>query len=100
MIQRYPANPYVQSRMGRLCLEVGKKQEAQDAFTIVQRGIARSHTPATDQDLEVLNLMNKGYMFIYDGNYKEAIETFRRVLTIKPANILASNNCATCQMYG
>jgi Flp pilus assembly protein TadD len=40
----------------------------------------------------------RGLLSIYDGNYKEAIETFRKVLAIKPANIVAANNCATCQM--
>ncbi len=41
----------------------------------------------------------RGFVFIYDGNFKDAIETFRKILEIKPANIIASNNCATCQMY-
>ena len=25
LIKRYPSNPYIQSRMGRLCLEAGRK---------------------------------------------------------------------------
>lgn len=51
-----------------------------------------------DSDLEVLCLMNRGFMFIYDGNFKEAIETFRKILNFKPANIIVANNCSTCQM--
>ena len=42
--------------------------------------------------------MNRGYVFIYDGNFKDAIDTFRKILVIKPSNIIVANNCATCQM--
>ena len=42
--------------------------------------------------------MNRVYVFIYDGNFKNAIETFRKILVIKPSNIIVANNCATCQM--
>ena len=49
-------------------------------------------------DLEVLCLMNRGLVFIYDGNFKDAIDTFRKILNFKPANIIVANNCATCQM--
>ncbi len=37
-----------------------------------------------DQDLEVLCLMNKAFVNIFDGNYKDAIDNFRKVLIIKP----------------
>ena len=43
--------------MGRLCLEVGRKQEAIDAFNTVQR--SRPMKPFTDDDLEVMILMNR-----------------------------------------
>lgn len=104
LIQRYPNNPYVQSRMGRLCLEAGRKQEAVDCFTTIQKLLPkRSGDPLEavsggDADLEVTCLLNKGFMSVYDGDYKGAIESFRKVLTIKPANMIAVNNSATCQM--
>jgi hypothetical protein len=40
----------------------------------------------------------RGFVFVFDGNYKEAIDSFRKILSIKPANIVAANNSATCQM--
>jgi tetratricopeptide (TPR) repeat protein len=36
---------------------------------------------------------------VYDGNYKEAIDYFRKILNYKPSNIVAANNIATCHMY-
>ncbi len=48
-----------------------------------------------DQDLEVLCLMNKAFVNIFDGNYKDAIDNFRKVLIIKPQNLVALNNAAT-----
>jgi hypothetical protein len=55
-------------------------------------------TNSEDSDLEILCLMNRGFVFIYDGNFKDAIETFRKILNFKPANIIVANNCSTCQM--
>lgn len=42
--------------------------------------------------------MNRGFVHIFDGNYKDAIDNFRKILSIKPANVIAANNIATCQM--
>jgi hypothetical protein len=81
-----------------------------DNFNLIQKMIkpsASSSNPLeqltgtnseVDSDLEVLCLMNRGFVFIYDGNFKEAIETFRKILNFKPANIIVANNCSTCQM--
>lgn len=51
------------------------------------------------QNLIVLNLINQGFVCIFDANYDEAIKYFRQVLTIKPANIVAANNLATCKIF-
>ena len=109
LAKKYSHNSYVLARMGRLCLEAGRKQEAMDNFNLIHKLMkpkASSDNPleqltgtsSEDSDLEVLTLMNRGYVYIYDGNFKEAIETFRKILNFKPANILVANNCSTCQM--
>lgn len=38
----------------------------------------------------------RGFVNVFDGNYKDGIENFRKVLTLRPANIIAANNVATC----
>jgi hypothetical protein len=69
LAKKYPKNPYVLSRMGRLCLETGRKQEALDYFNQIHK-IMKSTSAAhpsifTDQeasfdaDLESLCLMNR-----------------------------------------
>ena len=35
--KKYPKNPNVLSRMGRLCLETGRKQEALDYFNQIHK---------------------------------------------------------------
>jgi hypothetical protein len=95
--------------MGRLCLEAGRKQEAIENFNVIHKLMkpktnldnpleSLTGTSSEDAELEVLCLMNKGYVCVYDGNFKEAIDTFRKILNFKPANIVVANNCSTCQM--
>jgi hypothetical protein len=71
--KRYPQNPYVLSRMGRLCLEAGRKQEALDYFNQIHKimkststkqvesplSTGDTSTDAFDPDLEALCLMNR-----------------------------------------
>jgi tetratricopeptide (TPR) repeat protein len=109
LVKRFPSHPYVRARMGRLCLEAGRKQEAIENFNIIHKLMkpktnldnpleSLTGNTSEDVDLEVLCLMNRGYVFIYDGNFREAIDTFRKILSFKPANIVVANNCSTCQM--
>ena len=48
--------------------------------------------------LHVLDYFNSAFLAVFDGNFPEAIERFRQVQNFKPANIVAANNIATCQM--
>lgn len=38
-------------------------------------------------------------MCIFDANYDEAIKYFRQVQRIRPMNIVAANNLATCKIF-
>jgi len=38
-------------------------------------------------------------MAIYDANYESAVKSFQLVNKIKPANLVAANNIATCQVF-
>lgn len=58
-----------------------------------------SATDKKTQDLIVLNYINQGFVCVFDANYEEAIKFFRQVQTIKPANIVAANNLATCKIF-
>eukprot|EP00347_Sterkiella_histriomuscorum_P001642 403371239 len=118
LIKKYTLNPYILSRMGRLCLEIGRKQEASEYFNQVVKMMkessvnSKSARSSSDQqnldnlldndhdpDLAVLCHMNKGFVNIYDGNYKDAIEQFRKILSYRPMNLVALNNSATCQIF-
>jgi len=44
-VKQFPRNPYVLSKMGRLCLEVGCRGEAQDHFSVIQK-MLKENSPA------------------------------------------------------
>lgn len=46
-----------------------------------------------------MNLINQGFMSIFDGNYEQAVQMFRQILTFKPGNFIAANNLATCKIF-
>ena len=52
-----------------------------------------------DGDLQLISLLNQGFLRIFEGKYEDAIQYFRQVQTIKPANIVAANNLATCKIF-
>ena len=116
----FPTNPYVLSKAGRLCLETGRRREARKYFDAVKGMIKEEPSPkaAKSDDitdilgaieksqsldeqtkmLHVLSYFNNGFLAIFDGNFQDAIAKFREVQNYKPANIIAANNIATCQM--
>lgn len=53
----------------------------------------------SDNDLQLISLLNQGFLKIFEGKYEDAIQSFRQVQTIKPANIVAANNLATCKIF-
>lgn len=40
--------------------------------------------------------MNDGFLAIFDANYEAAVKAFQQVNKLKPANLVAANNIATC----
>ena len=42
---------------------------------------------------------NTAFMEIFDGKFQEACAKLREVQKYKPANIVAANNIATCQVF-
>ena len=54
---------------------------------------------SADSDLQLISLINQGFLKIFEGKYEDAIQLFRQVQTIKPANIVAANNLATCKIF-
>ena len=112
----FPKNPYVLSKAGRLCLETGRKNEAKKYFNTV-KGMIHDQGPSQSSSeaesilgaiekqqslsepqkmLHVLDYFNSAFLAVFDGNFTEAIESFRQVQNYKPANIVAANNIATC----
>lgn len=49
--------------------------------------------------IRVLMCLNGAFLDIFDGKFQEACAKFREVQKYKPANIVAANNIATCQVF-
>jgi len=49
--------------------------------------------------IRVLSCFNAAFMEIFEGKFQEACAKFRDVQKYKPANIVAANNIATCQIF-
>jgi tetratricopeptide (TPR) repeat protein len=64
-------NPFILSRCGRLCLEIGRKKQALNYFNHVLSMVPPGNT---DNDLAIIVLLNNAFCYIYDENYTQAIE--------------------------
>ena len=49
--------------------------------------------------LKVLTIFNAAFVDVFDGEFQNACVKFREVQKLKPANIVAANNIATCQVF-
>jgi len=72
--------------------EGGKELDAVDS-------LLSNRTSSKDDGLTIANLLNQGTLKVFDGMFDQAIPFFREVMTHKPANIVASNNLATCKIF-
>ena len=126
MVRFFPKSPHCLSKMGRFCLETGRKAEAQKYFDQVS-GLLDEHNRYSqkvtqpevndfldgvlgtmpEQDgvdekatmIRVLMCFNAAFTDIYDGKFQEACAKLRDVQKYKPANLVAANNIATCQVF-
>lgn len=73
---RNTKNPYVLSRCGRLCLEIGRKKQAISYFNHVAAMVPPN---SLDDDLAILVLLNQAFTCIFDEQYSQAIEFFKKV---------------------
>ena len=106
--ERYPNNPLLISRLGRYCLEIGRRTEAAAQFTLISDIISREKdaavatglvdktdevtdplsnllgSPSSTEDpkieeLIITDLFNQGFLHVYDGDFKKAVAAFRQV---------------------
>lgn len=49
--------------------------------------------------LRVLSCFNAAFMDVFEGQFQDACAKFREVQKYKPANVVAANNIATCQIF-
>ena len=51
------------------------------------------------EDLIIANLLNQGFLRVFNGEYEKGFNYFRQIQTIKPGNIVAANNMSTCKIF-
>lgn len=96
------SNPFILSRCGRLCLEIGQKKSALNYFNrvlanttpFVRNAVLTAATVVDESQIQVL--LNEAFVSIYDADYASAQKSLREILRLKPQNLVATNNIAVC----
>ncbi len=108
LCNEYPNDPHLWSTLGKLYLDIGKKQAAVAAFEKAEQSLAATES-ASKEVVEAQKMFNqyhlswfnekfRGTVAAFDGKYKEAIEWFEKGAALVPTSIVAANNIAVCAM--
>ena len=80
------------SMLGRLQLQVGNLEGAEDAFS-------RLECLVMDADACAAVRLNRGLLGVAQGSFDVAAAEFDGVLQLEPGNTVAANNRAVCYLY-
>ncbi|KAI8146824.1 hypothetical protein BJV82DRAFT_600027 [Fennellomyces sp. T-0311] len=84
----------VLSALGRLYLQLGDVEAAERVYGQIEKD-------AKDQNTTILETiqMNKAFLYIAKGEWREAAEVLQKVLDNNKENLVVVNNLAVCQVY-
>ncbi|KAI1307686.1 hypothetical protein EDD11_004388 [Mortierella claussenii] len=107
LARAYPQDINFHSGLGRLYLQLGDLERAEEVFNGVEEMVKNSCLEATDngqqrqeQKHQMLQLsMNKALLAVAQGQWFVAKSTFEEVLAQEPENLAATNNLAVCELY-
>eukprot|EP01100_Stratorugosa_tubuloviscum_P013366 TRINITY_DN6650_c2_g1_i1.p1 TRINITY_DN6650_c2_g1~~TRINITY_DN6650_c2_g1_i1.p1 ORF type:complete len:518 (-),score=199.71 TRINITY_DN6650_c2_g1_i1:27-1580(-) len=88
-VTRYPNDAILASSFGRLFLQIGDIDAANDIFKQIENQTGKT----------TLTLTNSGLISMATKNYESAIEQFIEALHLDSHNVIAANNCAISHLY-
>ncbi|EAL66761.1 hypothetical protein DDB_G0281351 [Dictyostelium discoideum AX4] len=104
LIQKFEADIYILSALGRIHLQMGNLKGAEKIFKFVDIIIKNTindnnNNNNLNNSLKILSLMNHGFYSIASDQYPSAIKYFEDVIQIEPNNIAAINNKCISMLY-
>ncbi|KAI7848126.1 hypothetical protein BDC45DRAFT_450779 [Circinella umbellata] len=82
------------SSLGRLYLQLGDIEAAEKVFKQIEKE-SNTKNPAIIETIQ----MNKAFLSMANGEWRQAAQTLRGVLSTNKENLLVINNLAVCHVY-
>ncbi|KAI9247485.1 hypothetical protein BDA99DRAFT_446846 [Phascolomyces articulosus] len=82
------------SSLGRLYLQLGDIEAAEKVYKEIEN-VADTQNPTIIETIQ----MNKAFLFMANGEWRQAAQTLRGVLQANKENLLVVNNLAVCHVY-
>ncbi|KAF9354624.1 Trafficking protein particle complex subunit 12 [Mortierella sp. AD094] len=99
LAKTYPQDINFHSGLGRLYLQLGDIERAEEVFRGVEE-MVKNHNSETEKAHFRLQLsMNRALLAVTQGQWQVAKSAFEDVLVQEPENLAASNNLVVCELY-
>ncbi|KAF8971608.1 Trafficking protein particle complex subunit 12 [Entomortierella lignicola] len=99
LAKAYPQDINFHSGLGRLYLQLGDIERAEETFKGVEE-MVKNHTSETEKAHFKLQLsMNRALLAVTQGQWQAAKNAFEDVLIQEPENLAATNNLVVCELY-
>ncbi|KAG0024570.1 Trafficking protein particle complex subunit 12 [Entomortierella chlamydospora] len=99
LAKAYPQDINFHSGLGRLYLQLGDIERAEEVFKEVEE-MVKNHNSETEKAHFKLQLsMNRALLAVTQGQWQVAKSAFEDVLVQEPENLAASNNLVVCELY-
>ncbi|KAF9171015.1 Trafficking protein particle complex subunit 12 [Mortierella sp. AD011] len=99
LAKAYPQDINFHSGLGRLYLQLGDIERAEEVFKGVEE-VVKNHSSETEKAHFKLQLsMNRALLAVTQGQWQVAKSAFEDVLVQEPENLAASNNLVVCELY-
>ncbi|KAG0212055.1 hypothetical protein BGX28_006953 [Mortierella sp. GBA30] len=102
LARKYPQDINFLSGLGRLYLQLGDANRAENVFKELEYMVQRhleDHSAAEQAHFKLQLTMNKALLAVTQGRWLVAKSAFEEVLAQEPENLAATNNLAVCELY-
>ncbi|KAG0262716.1 Trafficking protein particle complex subunit 12 [Mortierella polycephala] len=99
MAIKYPQDVNFHSGLGRLYLQLGDLERAEEVFNEVERMVKEHYADAKQAHFQLQLTMNRALLDVTQGRWLAAKAGFEEVLVKEPENLAATNNLAVCELY-
>ncbi|KAF9190213.1 Trafficking protein particle complex subunit 12 [Haplosporangium sp. Z 767] len=99
MAIKYPRDVNFHSGLGRLYLQLGDLERAEEKFYEVETMVKEHYADAKQAHFQLQLTMNRALLDVTHGRWLAAKARFEEVLVKEPENLAATNNLAVCELY-